>query len=169
MSLFSDDGLAKWTDNTTHDTRGTTDTWTILVEDLIYCGVCCQVVLFWVKKNGFSRPWSTPLSISTFHVNHSAEGRSGKCWIYSFYTALSITYHRPPQVALSFWVLLHVLQTIAIQFLGGNIWVRNIPFSCLLSQWLPQTELVGVDEIYVDPLYMDTYICLQFQLASFKL
>ena len=111
------------------------------------CGVSCQVVLFWVKKNGFSRPWSTPLSISTFHVNHSAEGRSGKSWIYAFYTALSITYHRPPQVALSFWVLLHMFQTIEIQFmedisrekyLGKKIqyFLAYYPSGCLKRNWL---------------------------------
>ena len=83
-SMLSDDGPSGRT--TRHMTPDPTDTWPILVAANIICcnpGECAanQVVLFWVKKNGFSPPSSTPLSFSTFHVTHSW---SGKCWICAF-------------------------------------------------------------------------------------
>ena len=63
---------AKWTDNTTHDTRGTTDTWTILVEDLIYCDlVVSPAKLCYSESRKMDShvpgrlPWAFQLSMST--------------------------------------------------------------------------------------------------------
>ena len=91
------------------------------------CGVSCQVVLFWVKKNGFSPPSSTPLSFQLSMSPTAGVGNAG------FLLLSLVSYHVKCSLQLQF------PKCLGLAFL----------FFKLLCWWFPSAWLDAQSRKYI--------------------